>query len=106
MTMTNAERQARYRARQAGRRNVTPEDAIAAQCRALAADFVRDVLDQAPYRDEEDVAVSVALVRDVTGRPPWPEGQFASWLEGILVREIEVQISEAHRAQRKRRRRA
>lgn len=106
MAMTNAERQARYREKRGRQRHVTVEEAIAVQCQSLAADFVQDAMDQASYRDEEDVAATIALIRDVTSRPPWREGQFSSWLEGILVHEIEVQINEAHRAQRKRRRRA
>ncbi len=105
MAKTAAERQAVYRQRLRNRL-VTPEEAIAARCHVLAADFVQDALDQSAYRDAEDVSATVALVRNVTARPLWPEGGFAAWLDGILVHEIETQISEAHRSQRKRRRRA
>ena len=63
---------------------------------------------------EEDAALSeiegpalaarVAFIRDVTAKPLWREGEFLPWLEQVLVREIEGQISAARRGRRGHRR--
>ena len=92
MAKSNAERQAAYRERLRQRRNVTTEEAVEAVRRKVAADFVK----------EADAPDHAARLRDVTAQPLWADGEFSSWLEGMLTRETEEQIRRTQRSRDRR----
>lgn len=90
MTMTDAERQARYRARQRERAGEPVEAAVERERQAIFADWIDQL-------QGDDSPESVAVIRDVAARPARTGEAFRDWLIGLLNRDIEDEIAVARR---------